>query len=303
MKAYQFKLVCPGGKLAIDGIYREAYPRAGETITLFNFPFVERFVIERLERRADWFAEDWFEPVALIVRLDMVLQTAAPKDNVVPFNQDVLIETRLAKVEKIARSIVSSKLELEISHRDFVALCASSGLTTETDGIDAFAYHDIPMKVGAPDDTYNVATSFTGCSDDRHVLYVTWPCGTPFVMNAQLFEVAKAFYACQLSTEMAIARGLAVAVDCGVSETQGLEHAMRDMFGLMGDGIMPIYDGAQELTRMTLPSHAPFLKAKGERRMAPPAPGGTRYVSATGGGASEVAGVIEAFSGLSPTRH
>jgi hypothetical protein len=151
----------------------------------------------------------------------------------------------LAKVEKIARSIVSSKLELEISHRDFVALCASSGLTAETDGVDAFAYHDIPMKVGAPDETYNVATSFTGCSDDRHVLYVTWPCGTPFIMNAQLLEVAKAFYACQLSTEMAIARGLAIAVDCGVYETKGLEQAMRDMFALMGDGIMPIYDGAQ----------------------------------------------------------
>jgi len=303
MKTYKFKLVCPGGSLAIESIYRDTYPKAGETITLFNFPFVERFVIERLERRGDWFAQDWFEPMALIVRLDMVLQTAAPKDNVVAFNADVQIETRLAKIEKIARKTVSSKLELEISHSDFVALCVSSGLAPETDGIDAFAYHDIPMKIGVAGETYNVSTSFTGCSDDRHVLYVTWPCGTPFVMNTQLLEVTKAFYSCQLSTEMAIARGLAVAVDCGVSETQGLEHAMRDMFGLIGDGIMPIYDGAQELTRMTLPSHAPILKAKGERTLSSPSPQGTRPVSETGLGKTDMAGLIEAMIALPPSRH
>ena len=295
-----FKLKCPGGALAVEGIRRAACPRVGDTITFFNFPCVERFVIERLERRADWFAEDWFEPIALVVRLDMVLQTAAPKDNVIAFNQDIQVETRLAKIEKIARKTVSSKLELEISHLDFVALCAGSGLSPETDDVDAFAYHDIPMTIGLPGETWNAATSFSGCSDDRHVLYVTWPCGTPFVMNADLFEVTKAFYQCHLSTEMAVARGLAIAVGSGVSETRALEEAMRKMFQLIGEGIMPVYDGAQELTRMTLPSYAAALKRSRTVREQRPAPEGTRHVSVSAGSGINVAGLLDVFAGLKP---
>ena len=120
-----FKLKCPGGALAVEGIRRAACPRVGDTITFFNFPCVERFVIERLERRADWFAEDWFEPIALVVRLDMVLQTAAPKDNVIAFNQDIQVETRLAKMREAGWDRMS-RGEIAAAVRDAAAWAGDS---------------------------------------------------------------------------------------------------------------------------------------------------------------------------------
>jgi hypothetical protein len=302
MKSYLFQLKCPSGDLRIDTIRADIYPKAGDHLTIFNFPVIERYVIERLEVRPEWWAQDHCDQMALVVRLDGVVQTAANTGNVIAFNQDTNLETRLAKIEKVARKAIDTSLLLEISRDDFKALCTGSGLSVEIDEIDAFAYHDIPIKLGEAGE-WNAATAFTGYSDDRHVLYVTCPGGTPFVMNATLLEVSKLFSACKLSTEMALARAMAEAVDRGCAETSGLQTAMRNMLGLMQDGIMPMYDGAQELTRMTDPAYAAALAKTWANREVPVAPEGTRFVEVSGIGRVDVAGLVDALTGLNPTRH
>jgi hypothetical protein len=298
-----FKLVCQTGDLRIASLSRETCPEVGDALVVFNCPVIERYVVERLEKRNDWRQHDWFDPYAVVVRFDCVLQSAASRGNVVAFNQDGQIDTRLSKIEKVARQTIDEKLTLEITHADFVALCVANGLTVDAVAIDIFAYRDIPMKVGAKDEVWNSATAFHGFSDDAHVLYVTWPCGTPFVMNARLLEVAKAHYGCQLSTEMALAQALAVAVEAGAAETRGLENAMREMFSLMGEGIMPVYDGAQELTRMTLPSYAATLEKTWADRDPRPVIENAKYVEVSGIARVDVGGLVDLFSGLKPVRH
>ena len=302
MKTYLFKLKSLTDVLRIDVVSRDTMPKAGDSLTIFNFPAVERYVIDRLEPRTEWWPHDHFDQMALVVHLDAVIQTVAAKSNVVAFNQDVDIETRLAKIEKVARKSIDTSLQLEISRSDFLALCHGSGLSVHLDQVDAFAYHDIPMQVGDVGE-WNESTSFTGYSDDRHVFYVTCPGGTPFVMNGKLLEVSKLFYECRMSADLALAAAISEAVDRGCTETRGLQNAMREMFSLMQEGIMPMYDGAQELTRMTQPAYAASLEKAWADRDMPVAPEGTRFVELSGIARVDVEGLVDALTGVKPSRH
>lgn len=43
---------------------------------------------------------------------------------------------------------------------------------------------------------------------------------------------------------------MAAAVAAGAEESEPLFRGLREMFSLIGEGLMPIYDAAQEMTRM-----------------------------------------------------
>jgi hypothetical protein len=298
MKAHLFRLKGSIEAPSVESLSLDSYPQAGHTFVVLNFPVIERYVVEQLEEREDWFLHDWFEPVALVVRRETVLQTAASMTNVVSFNPDANFLSRLAKIEKLARATVDTKLTLEISHADFTALCDGSGLSCQACDIDVFAYHGIPMRVGEEDAEWNASTAFHGFSNDAHVLYVTWPGEVPFVMNNDMLETAKAFYACYLSRETAVAKALAIAVSLQVEETAELMIAIRDLFGLIGDGLMPVYDGAQELTRMTLSSFAGRVGADRPDRERINVPEGTRLVREI-----EAGHFINALLGMKPVPH
>lgn len=251
MKKHQFKLITPDGLPFLD-MARDSYPIVGESLTLFNYPVVERYVIERLEPRADHWGHDRFERMALVVRKDRVLQTAAARDNVLAFNPDTHVASRLAKIEKVARRMIEDRLTLEMSHADFEAFCEWSSLEGESTGYDGMAYHGMPLKVGEAGAEWNASTAFHGFSDAAHVLYVTLPGGLPFVMSTTMLETAKAFYERRLTSDQALALVVAAAINMGAEEGDALINGLREIFSLIGENTMPIYDAAQEMTRMAV---------------------------------------------------
>lgn len=201
MKKYRFKLISCDGALTLTEMSRDTYPLVGETLTVFNFPVVERYLIERLQPLAEHWPHDHFERMALVVRKDKVLQTAAARDNIIAFNPDAHIVTRLMKIEALARSTIDDRLTLELSDADFVALCQASGLRCDVSDVDLVGYHNIPTTVGEAGADWNASTAFHGFSDDANVLYVTLPGGQPFVMNTTMLETPKAFYQRRLTTD------------------------------------------------------------------------------------------------------
>jgi hypothetical protein len=251
MKKHQFKLISAEDQQPFFDMARDKYPIIGESLTVLNFPVVERYVIEWLEPRADHWTHDRFERMALIVRKDKVLQTAAARDNVVAFDPNAHIATRLTKIEKIARRTIDDKLTLEMSHADFAALSQWSGLEGALSDYDILAYHGIPLKVGEAGAEWNASTAFHGFSDDAHVLYVTLPGGLPFVMNPTILEAVKAFYERRLTTDQALAVVISASAVAVVDDGAAVSRDLREMFSLIGEGLMPIYDAAQEITRMT----------------------------------------------------
>ena len=250
MKKHRFKLISSDGTPVLADMERDTYPLVGESLAIFNFPVIERYVIERLEPRADYWAHDWFERMALVIRKDKILQAAAASDNVIAFNPDGHLVTRLAKIEKIARSAIDDQLTLEMAHADFEVLCTWGGLSGDVCDYDVLAYRDIPMKVGEAGESWNASTAFHGFSNDSHVLYVTLPGGVPFVMNPTMLETAKAFFERRLTAEQALVLVVAASVGSGAEENGALVNGLREIFNLIAEGIMPIYDAAQEMTRM-----------------------------------------------------
>lgn len=255
MLRYRFNLRDMSGTLPLDDLSRDTYPQIGESLVVFNFPTISRYVVEGMIKRIDWWEHDHLEPVAVQVRLAEILQSAAPQSNVVPFNADTHFPSRLTRIEKIARQTITEKLHLDICHADFMALCEVYGLEGDPSVFDLVAYHDIPVKVDEAGAEWNATTCFHGFSNDRHVLYVTLPGGRPFVMNPTMRETAKAFYCRFLTVDTALTRLVEAAVMAGARETDDLVAKLREMLTLISEGIMPIYDAAQEMTRIAVQSY------------------------------------------------
>ena len=186
---HRFELTSVSGTLPVTEIYRDCYPALGDQLVIFNYPHVEAYAIERFDPRPGHWEHDHFEPVAIALRLIEVVQTASPASNVVALDGGGDLPHRLANVARVARQSITDGLALDICHADFLSLCEAGNLPSDVTGYDEFAYQRIPATVGETDARWNVSTCFTGYSDDRHVLYVTLPGGTPFVSSSNRWQI------------------------------------------------------------------------------------------------------------------
>ena len=248
--------------LPVTSLERKDYPLVGDVLTLFNYPVVQQYRVERLDQRPEHFPHDWFEPVALILRPLGVILEGEPESNVVALNPGEDLPARLANVARIARRSITERLELEISHADFVRLCAAAGLPADVTRYDMFAYDGIPATVGEVEGEWNASTAFTGYSDDQHILYVTLPGGAPFVMNMQFRALMQNYWDGRVDGGDLLEAIIEIAVASGGVVTEGIQYIFSDMVKTIREGLLPSYDAAQELTRAIMPSEQPRLESR-----------------------------------------
>jgi hypothetical protein len=258
-----FQVKSLDGAFGLGSINLPQYPNIGDVLTVFDFPTVTRHRVERLDPRPEHWAHDWYEPVALVVRQegDAVTGTIG---NVLSLHGGGALPERLASVARVARKVVSEGLELNICYSDFAELCASAGVADDLSLYHAFAYEGIPMTVGEAGADWNASTCFTGYSDDLHTLYVTLPGNVPFVMNARFLSLAQDICAGQVQRQAAIRRSTEIASHLIEQASEAVDFGLVNAIDLILDGLLPAYDAAQEMTRVTLPSEAPRI----ERMMA-----------------------------------
>ncbi len=259
MAKHLFKVTGSNGPIAIGEVERETYPAPGDILTIFNFPIISRYVVLTLEPRADALPIDWFEPQQLVLDLVEELERVG-ESKVVALKPTQGILRRLQDVVKVAKATISSKLRLEISRADFAELCEASGLSSDVSTYDAIAYYDIPVGVGGDGEEWNASTCFTGHSDEMHVYYVTLPGGEPFVMNRRLLDVASALWNGYISSDQAFDMALKACFERGTGDSEALRFALRQTLELILEGLTPLYDGAQELTRLSVCSQVKALE-------------------------------------------
>ena len=258
-----FKVLCGGTPLAPGQIGFDTYPCLRDTLTIFNYPIIERFKIERFVIRSDYWEHDIYEPVALQLVHDGVVATSTLDEAAVRSRPAHDLMTRLATVGDAAKRDLTDRLELHICADDFLTLCRETALPSEP-ACHAYAFEDAPMAIkpaGAVRDRY---TAFSGFSDDMSCYWVTMPGGGPFIMDPTKMEVATAVANHAMPLEKALAWCQMAAQQNTAASRQALAWGFADMLSLIDEAIMPAYDGAQELTRISLPSQAAGVTARYE---------------------------------------
>ncbi len=261
MKRLTFRIECDGQPVAPGVLEREACPAIGETIQIFNYPVVERYRVKAWRIRRDAHAHDIHEPVALDLTRDTDLAVArlTTDDALGRPDQDLL--RRLAVVGAVARRDLTEKLHLTLSNADFATLCDAAGLPGRS-SFDALAFEGLPLSVDPVGADGNSYSAFGGFAGDLSCYWVTLPGGTPFVMNPGMLEVAIALAGHRMPMDKALAWCQMAARDNVVASRPALASAFADMLALIDEEIMPAYDGAQELTRIALPSEGPKVNAR-----------------------------------------
>ena len=229
---------------------RETYPMVGDCLIVLDYPFVTRYRVDNLQARPGAMPHDLLEPVTVVLRREAMLEHSnrAPRSVRVDPRSDVI--ARLDKIGDLARTYIAEKLTLEICHDDFVTLCAGSGLTSNPAAFDLHLFQGIPMVV-AEEGGWNATTAFTGFNDDMCVLYVTLPGGVPFVMEPRFLEIIQQALRGTLAEDEAVEE-VCLHVLQGVSHIpDAVLHRIKNAVSLGVDGIMPPYDAAQELVKVT----------------------------------------------------
>ena len=255
MKTHSFKIVCEGKPLAPGVWEREGYPAIGEMVRIFDYPYIRIFKVTRWQPRADYWAHDLFEPVA--IELDYVgdAATAGIAADEISLRPPEDLLRRLVTVGTVARATITDRLHLNLCHSDFQALCDLAGLPVEP-SCGLFAYEGMPLSIEPRGAVWNACSSFGGFAWEMCCYWVTLPGGAPFVMNPAMLQIATALAGGQMSLEKASAWCQMAAQENVTTRRAALAYGFADMLSLIEQEIMPAYDGAQELTRIAWPSQA-----------------------------------------------
>ena len=252
MQPLRFKLKSIDGDIRTE-IERDTCPTVGQVLVIFDYPYVARFVVDRLETREDILSFDLFEPEMIVLRKVEVLEqsTRAKRGIGIDLARDLV--ARIEKIGELARTYITEKLTLEICHADLVDLCAGSGLSTDVSAFDLLLFRGIPMVVGDKDREWNAYTAFSGFNDDMSVLYVTLPGGEPFVMEPRYLEIMRRIGRGEIMEDEVVEDVCLVIFEKGLPLTDIILQRIKNAASLAVDGIMPPYDAAQEIVRVTQP--------------------------------------------------
>ncbi len=255
MKTHSFKIVCDGRPLA-PGVWNRAdYPTIGDTVRVFDYPTISLFKVKRWRPRPDYWEHDPFAPVAIeLEALGVEASGCISADSVRARPAEDLLH-RLASVGDVAQANITESLHLNLCHSDFVALCDEAGLPRDLD-IDLYAYQGMPLTVEEAGADWNACSMFGGFAWDMCCYWVTLPGGAPFVMNPTMLEIASAVAERHMSVAKASAWCQMAAQANTTTGRNALAYGFAEMLSLIEEEIMPVYDGAQELTRISLPSQA-----------------------------------------------
>lgn len=232
---------------------RESYPALGDKFVVLDYPYVVRYVVDRFDPRDDVLPIDFIEPVTIVLRREAILEQSKLARKGVGLDLAKDLVARLEKTAELARTCITDKLTLEISHAEFVELCRRSGLRSLPDQFDLSLFRGIPMKVGEEGHEWNASTAFTGFNGDMCVLYVTFPGGEPMVMDAVLLDLTRKVASGDLTEDEAVAE-VCLHIGAPAPVDPVLLHAVKNAISLTADGIFAAYDGAQDLVRITRPS-------------------------------------------------
>lgn len=243
---------------SIDGeirtrIERQAYPAVGDTFIVLDYPYVIRYAIDRFEERNDVLPIDFQEPVTIMLRREAILEESKLARKGVRVDLATDMVGRLEKTAELARTYITEKLTLEISHAEFVELCRRSGLQFAPEDLDLRLFRGIPMKVGKEGHERKASTAFTGFNGDMCVLYVTFPGGEPMVMDPVLLDFMRKVASGEITEEEAVGE-VCLHFAAPVPVDPALLHAIKNAVSLTAEGIFAAYDGAQDLVKVTRPS-------------------------------------------------
>jgi hypothetical protein len=252
MQSLRFRVKSVDGDIRTE-IERETRPGVGESLLVLDYPYVARFVVERLEVRSDILPFDPLEPEVIVLRkVDLIEQSNRAKRGIgIDLARELV--ARVEKIGELARTYITEKLTLEICHADLIELCAGSGLSTDVGACDLVLFRGIPMTVGEKDHDWNAYTAFCGFNDDMSVLYVTLPGGEPFVMEPRYLELTRRIGRGEVAEDEAVEDICLALIDKGTPVTHAVLHRIKNAVSLAFEGIMPPYDAAQELVRVTQP--------------------------------------------------
>ncbi len=249
MQALLFNIKSTDGDIKAR-IERTAYPAVGDSFLVLDYPYVVRYVVDHFESRNDVLPIDFLEPVTIVLRRDRVLEkaAAAPAGPHVDLSKNFI--ARLERMGELARTYITEKLVLEISHAEFLDLCQEGGVRCEPLAFDLCLFRGIPMTIGEEGHEWNASTAFTGFNDDMSVLYVTFPGGDPMVMDPTLLNLTRRVASGEMPGDEALAEvclqvGLRAPVD------PVLLRSIENAIALAADGIMPPYEAAQDVIRIT----------------------------------------------------
>lgn len=234
------------------------YPALGAQLLVFDYPNIVRYVVECFVERADVLPHDPFEPLAIILRRDSLVERSSRAQRSIGVDLTKDLVARLEKVGEWAREYITERLTLEISHADFLALCAGSGLNP-TMAFDILQFRGIPMAVGEEGEEWNASTTFVGFNPEMCVLYVTFPGGDPMVMDPRFLELTRLVAGGEMTEEEAVGE---VCLHAGVPVPvePALLHAIKNAVSLAAERIMPPYDAAQDLVQVTRASERNFVR-------------------------------------------
>ncbi|MBP2159113.1 MULTISPECIES: hypothetical protein [Asticcacaulis] len=254
MQPLRFRVKSVDGDIRAE-IEREVCPSVGQSLLVFDYPYVARFVVEQLEPRKDVLPFDLLEPATIVLRRAEVIEQSNRAKRGIGIDLANDLVARVEKIGELARTYITEKLALEICHADLVELCAGSGLTSDIASIDLFLFRGIPMTVGERDCDWNAYTAFCGFNDDMCVLYVTLPGGQPFVMEPRYLELMRKIGRGEVMEDEAVEDVCLGLVEKGLPITDTVLQRIKNAVSLAVEGIMPPYDAAQELVRVTQPAH------------------------------------------------
>jgi len=252
MPPLRFKVKSIDGDVRAE-IERETGPTVGATLLVFDYPHVARYVVDRLEERSDVLVFDPLEQELIVLRKIATVERAsrARIGTGIDLSRDLV--ARMEKIGELARTYISEKLTLEICHADLLELFSTTGLGTDPTAIDLFLFRGIPMAVGEKDHDWNAYTAFTGFNGDMCVLYVTLPGGEPFVMEPRFLEIMRRMGRGEIMEDEAVEDVCLVLLDKDLQVTGTVLARIKNAMSLAFEGLLPPYDAAQELVRVTLP--------------------------------------------------
>ncbi len=255
MKTHSFKIICDGKSLAPGVWEREGYPSIGDEVRIFDYPIIRRYVVKRWRPRAEHWEHDRYEPVAIELEPAGLVAGGQIVEADIENRQPEDLVRRLATIGGVATATITDDLHLNLCHADFVTLCREAGLPV--DGrCDLFAYRGMPLAVDEEGADWNAYSCFGGFSWEMCCYWVTLPGGAPFVMDPTMLEIATAVATRLMPIDKALAWCQMAAQSNTVTSRRALANRFAEMLSLIEEEIMPAYDGAQELTRISLPSQA-----------------------------------------------
>ena len=261
MKTHRFKIVCEDAPLAPGVWERDGYPVIGDSARIFDYPTISVFRVKRWRPRPDYWEHDPFQPVAIeLERVGTEATARVASDQALARPADDLLH-RLAAVGGMARANIPDSLHLNLCRRDFVALCDASGLPSDQ-AFDLYAYEGLPLTVDEPGADWNASSNFGGFAWEMSCYWVTLPGGAPFVMNPTMLEISTAVAGRRMSVAKASAWCQMAAQANNAANRNALAYSFAEMLSLIEEEVMPAYDGAQELTRISLPSQACHVEAR-----------------------------------------